>query len=396
MGFVDSSADIKIYARLTEYGRSQLLANRAENVIKFFALGDSDGNYNTTGELVSGEIPTPSGEITTSDCPMKDVFGDENSHLRYKLRVSNTTDVFKSVESGSGAITNEIIESDFVTGVTASTINLDRTDLTSSDTNYFFSLNLPITTTQQTKYLTTFNSGGFSNTALSGFNVDDVVMLSINKADYGELIDGKTLKLNLFVDDPTSGSTEIEIYGTYQSGTLTTLDGNFNEKTSTANDFGNVVFLFSDYVQEPNADTSKSWATGYGINKPYSLGSKEPFNLISTASLNRDESIGVAHLDKGLIGLTQSAITSTLLSASGVTAEFAYINQQLSQTIICEASRSEFYLSANPTFTSTDTVRISEVGLYDENFKLVAVGKLDRHINKKINDIAIFVIKIIL
>ena len=63
------------------------------------------------------------------------------------------------------------------------------------------------------------------------------------------------------------------------------------------------------------------------------------------------------------------------------------INEDLSQDIICEASRGEFYNSQNKTLTISDDVRISEVAITDVAGNILAIGKSDRHIVKKKNDL---------
>ena len=51
---------------------------------------------------------------------------------------------------------------------------------------------------------------------------------------------------------------------------------------------------------------------------------------------------------------------------------------------VLPAGGNQFNTSINPTFDGTTSVFISEVGIYDNNRNLVAVGKINRPIEKKV------------
>jgi hypothetical protein len=164
----------------------------------------------------------------------------------------------------------------------------------------------------------------------------------------------------------------------------------------------NVVFLFSDSVKKPNGNTSLSWSSGYGSNKPFSLGGKQQYNLLTNTSLAQtaDTAVGIAYLDKGFIVITEPTIVNNFnpLSSGGTatTVTFDSVSTDVSQNITCIADRGEFGNSTNTTFGVGDIPRISEVALYDTNNNLIAVAKPDRHITKNVNDLLVLGIKITL
>ena len=82
----------------------------------------------------------------------------------------------------------------------------DRTNNTREQANLFSSFRLPITNDQQFNFTSAFNT----NYAPTYLNQDIIVVAEIPKNEYGELVDGKTIK---FVYATTGGT--VDIYGTY-------------------------------------------------------------------------------------------------------------------------------------------------------------------------------------
>ena len=62
MGFNTSSSTITLIAKLTPYGRAQLVSNN-NTLITSFSLGDSDANYYAANILTSGQIQSEGGQI---------------------------------------------------------------------------------------------------------------------------------------------------------------------------------------------------------------------------------------------------------------------------------------------------------------------------------------------
>ena len=396
MGFLNNNIDLTIYAKLTPYGRQQLLKNSTSLITKF-TLGDSDANYNVSSTLSSGAMPTISGDLAVGN------FNNNSSSDKFTIKdvlpylVGNT---YKSVDLGSTDIYSEKVNNGFIS-LTATGLNQIIIDRTVDDqyANLFKSFGLPITAADKTYFDSVTNAnGGFSDTALSGLNQDNVLVIAIPDGVYGEEIDGKNLSLDI-----TTTASTFSVYGTYQNVNQLkgSQDSKLSEDTSVSAKFGNnIVYLFSDSIKKPSNDVSKSWATGYNTIKPFSLNNKELFNLTSGTSTTGDTAIGMAFLDKGFIVITEPTIVNDMdlstgsTTSSATTVNYTHYSTEIFQSVSVFAGRNEFNASTNNTFENGDTVRISEVGLYDATGNLVAIAKPDRHIEKRSNQIVSLSVKI--
>jgi len=383
MGYIASSTTKTVIARLTSYGRKKLLSNSNDTFVSYFSLGDSDANYQTSKILGEGKVPGSSGNLNSISGMSNSVYN--NITIKNKLIYNSTGDLYKPVGIGS----SDVIErQSYLSTITLSGDSLqfdviNRTDYTSDPlVNLFSTFGLPLTVNDLNKYTNlSNNSGGYSDTALSGLSNDEILVISIPNTQYGELIDGKTIKLDI-----TSGGVPYTCYGTYQRSNLSKgeHDANIRETSSNITPVigDNIVLLFSDTVKKPNGDTSKSWSTGFGNAKPYSLGGKELFNYISNTSqgYNVDIPIGIAYIDKGFIVITNDDIVSEFTvstESSATTVTYNSVTTDISKSIVCDALISEFRESTNPTFTSGVNIpRVTEIGLYDNKYQLVAIAKL--------------------
>ena len=159
--------------------------------------------------------------------------------------------------------------------------------------------------------------------------------------------------------------------------------------------------LFSDDILRPNGgDVTKSWATGYAQSKPFSVNGKELYNIRTNTNLSQvaDKPVGVAHLDKGFIVITEPTIVDSYNAAysgaSATTITFNTVRNKVSQSITCIAARGEFGVSNNPTWSAGDTPRITEVALFDSTNTLIAIGKLNKTYEKPADDFVAFNITI--
>lgn len=358
----------------------------------------------------------------------------------------------KMVETGNTVFETSIVK-------TTNTINInklkytkaDRTDLTIRPYgNLFSSFNLPITDSQKA----VFNTGIFANTAISGVNVNQVIVIEVPKNEYGELIDGKTISLNIPI--VSSGSTtNISVYGTYftdSSQNVNLANTIFSDSSSQAAYFGitpnadndynsNIVFLFSNYIKPPQLNTGTTWnqwTTAYKYNSINPLGSlsNKQFAVFSN-DLNpnnntSDKVVGIAYLDKGFFVITDPTLVSNFAYsaatssgydniASGSTytgnanftqiyfnnttlsnASFTSIKTEFIQNIYAMAMPNEFYESENPTFLETyidgnpnnEPVYITEIGLYNANKELIAIAKTSEPIPKNKFNLVNFEIKL--
>lgn len=431
MGFIDSATTVTIRARLTDIGREKLLTN-SNTIFSHFVLGDSDANYNTSEKLTTGRVPTNSGNLGANSLTNDNIFQNVGVGSKLFLTVPPTTK--KSVEINSSKINSEIkiVGENTVSGDSLTYLQIDKTITNNQNTNYFKSLSLPIKKVDVNVFTgTTSQNGGWSDTPFSGLGVSNVLMGVIDNSKYGEIIDGKSVKLTLpvytgFTSGGTgTGITTYEIYSTFPKTTIpkTDLDSDYIDRSSYPKSLFsrpiNVSYLVSDDLQKPNNDSSKSWSTGYDTFKPFSLNGKELINVQSVLStgINADKIVGVVYLDKGIFTITDQTIVNNVATNFSGDVETTTTNNPLGlyyytggsyncvvdsiqkdlvQNIVCIAARGEFYNSQNETLTVTDDVRISEVAITDVSGNVLAIGKTDRHIVKKKNDFVVFDVQIVI
>lgn len=389
MGFNSTASTLTLTARLTPLGRQKLVSTN-NALIKTFSLGDSDANYNMDLTLESGQVPGINGNIgfaNTSSNSTSSFIG-----LSSYLIVNPSGSIQKPVSSQSVNIIteNSVLGSVVVSGSNLTMNYIDRNNfLTDPLVNLYKSFNLSLDSNDDTLFTgTTYINGGFSDTALSGLGSSKIIVIGVDNSKYGELMDGKTVKVEL----PTSAGT-YTIYSTYLGGLspLHELDARFTDQAAATGKFGfNVAPMFCDTIKKPNGgDASLSWATGYGLAKPFSVNNKQTYNLQTNTnlSLTADTAVGMAYLDKGFIVITDPTIVGNYVAsaATATTVTVDSVSTSVTQMITCIADRGEFGGTTNLSFGAGDVPRISEVGLYDELGNLIAYGKTDRHVTKNVN-----------
>lgn len=396
MGYNSTASTITLTAKLTPIGRQRLVSTN-NTLIKTFSLGDSDANYNTDLTLSSGEMPGFGGALGVGS-------GASNSttssiDLATRLIVNPTGTIFKAVSPKSSTIITQTnsLGSKTISGSNITVNYVNRNSLTTNPlVNLYQTFGLSLDSTTDTLFTgTTLANGGFSNTALSGTAVSKILVIGVNNSEYGEMLDGKTVKVDL----PTSAGT-YTLYSTFLGGQKPTnvLDAEYRDTASATIRFGyNVAPMFCDTIMKPNGgDASLSWSTGYGLSKPFSLNGKKTYNLQTNSNINltADTVVGMAYLDKGFIVITNPTIVNNALSSgttlfSGITATTVTsdsIATSVSQMVTCIADRGEFATTTNQSFGDGDIPRISEIGLYDELGNLIAYGKPDRQLTKAPNE----------
>jgi hypothetical protein len=351
----------------------------------------------------------------------------------------------KMVETGSTTFeTNVVRTNSTLFGDKLKYTKADRTDLiTRPFGNLFSSFNLPITDSQKAN----FTSGGiFYNTALSGINQDNVIIVEIPKNEYGELIDGKTISFTL----PINGSG-VTCYSTYFSDSSeNTTNGNnklsdasaqaayFGIVPSAENGFNsNVSFLFSNSIKTPQQNTATTWNQWTTTNKfsttnPLGSTTNKQFATFSSEfnsnNSNFDEVVGIAFLDKGFFVITHPTLVNNFSYNLGVSSgydgitsgetysgtssftqiyftsttlsntSFTSIKTEFVQNIFAFAMMNEFYESENPTFLevysdgnpNNEPVLITEIGLYNEKMELIGIGKFSEPVPKNKNNVVTF------
>jgi hypothetical protein len=431
MGFINSATTITITARLTKLGREQLILNN-NNIFSHFILGDSDANYNTSVILPTGKVPANSGDLGYNGSTNDNIA--EGQGINSKLYVTTAPTTKKPVEHGSSAIelTLRLVGETTVSGSNLTYVNIDKSDNAVDFTNLFKSLSLPIKPANVNIFTNTDSAnGGWSDTPFSGLGNNDILLGVINNSQYGEMIDGKSIKIDLPVytgyttGGIATGITTYTLYSTFPKDTITNtnLDVQYKDKSIYPQSlFGNqinVSYLVSDDIQKPNNDGTKSWSTGYDSFKPFSLGFKETINVqdVPATGINVDKIAGVMYLDKGIFAITDPTIVNNIAtnfsgdtdtdtitnslglyyySANTYNSVVDSIQNDLVQDIVCKADRNEFYNTQNTTFTVYDEVRISEIAITNTSGDVLAIGKTDRHIVKCKNDYVIFDVQIII
>lgn len=384
MGFLPTSNTLVLSTKLTPYGREKLLSNF--NVITHFGFGDSDANYMCKLPLESGQIPNVSGDRKLGGGFS---YNASDNYYPKSLLFNNLMMNKKLITSSNINVTPQHIGLRKVNGNLLSINKINRLDYnTNSLVNLFYSFNLPITEGDKMLFTaSTTEQGGLADTAISNLANDEILVIGIPSTEYGEKIDGKILNFKFTMDDK---GTIFNIYSTFENNLTNNkiLDNLSSEETYYSRLFGsNVVFLFSDEIQKPNNDSTKSWSTGFNMNKPFSTNNKSKFNMKSTPSQNMDKCVGIAFLDKGFIILTDPTIVANWQDGrnnldSNSFIEIDSITTDITQEIICIAEANDFILSNNKTWNNGDNPRISEIILFDKFENIIAISKLDRHLLK--------------
>jgi hypothetical protein len=326
MGFINSANTVTIRARLTNLGREKLLTSN-NTIFSHFELGDSDANYNTSEKLTTGRIPSDSGNLGANSLTNDNIY--DNVGINSKLYVTVAPITKKAVEKNSSKINTAItsVGENTISGTSLTYLEIDKTDTNSQNTNYFKSLSLPIKGADNNFFTgTTSQNGGWSDTPFSGLGVNKVLMGVIDNSQYGEIIDGKSVKISLPVytgfttGGVPTGLTTYDIYSTFPRTTIpkSDLDSQYVDMSSYPQSLFrrkiNVAYLVSDNIQKPNNDSSKSWSTGYDSFKPFSLNGKELLNVqtVSSTGINADKIAGVIYLDKGIFIITDQVIVNNV------------------------------------------------------------------------------------
>jgi len=401
MGYVNSATTTTLTAKLTPLGRRKLILTN-NNLITSFSLGDSDANYSATLPLTTGQVPADGGSIGPYNSTTNSV--GPNVKIETVLTVNNTGALTKAVEPESSQLTTEYIAigQTAITGAANIKSNLVNRSNINTDplVNLYHSFRLPLNTSDDYRFTGfTAAQGGYLDTAYSGLAQSQIAVIAIGNSQYGELIDGKSLKIDITTAAPLLTYT---IYATYENTgvSLANQDASYYDNSSNAKIFGeNIAFLVSDDIQKPNGgDATLSWATGFGTAKPYSLNNKQLFNFNTNTNLSlyADKLVGIAYLDRGFAVITHPDIVFwfNFANTSASTVTLDSVSSQIIQNVTCIANRGEFGVSTNTTFKVTDTPRISEVGLYDTDNDLIAIAKLDRHLLKNVNEFLALGVKI--
>ncbi len=274
MGYIPSAATTTLLAKLTPTGRRKLILTD-NNLIESFSLGDSDANYFAAMPLTTGLVPNNGGGISSTSGTTNST--GPNVTLKSLLVVNSTGLTQKPVEPQSSGVTIDynLLGQTVISGTNLNQSIINRNNANTDPlVNLYYSFNLPLNSSGDFNFTgLTPTFGGFSGTALSGIATTKILAIAVNSANYGEAIDGKSIKLTL-----TTTAATYDIYSTYQNTglPLSVQDANYTDTAANTKFLGNnVAFLVSDGINKPNGgNASLSWATGYGTVKPFSINAK--------------------------------------------------------------------------------------------------------------------------
>ena len=392
MGFVPGITT-QIEAVLTEFG-SQEIMTKGVGLIKYFAVSDESSNYVTTLKLNTDQVFSLVGKLPI-DNKITTIVGDTS--LKLKLFVDNTTNTYKTFENDPMVMVEQTAGNLYTNdSVSLYPYVINRNDTTNNQLNWLVDLSLPFGASDNTLWNAAFSNNGYSNTAISDMNTDDILLFVID-ASQQAYIDGKTIKFTL----PYLNTT-VDLYGSYINTNQTKqyYDPFLKETSSYLSRFGsNVVLLFCDNVQKPNNDASKSWATGYNfLNAPFSQGNKSLANYIASPGRNKDIAVGMAFLDKGVIVIFNSYLYNGYVNRTNNNILLTNRNvvKRTVANFVCDLPMGRFFRSQNPTFGTGNSVRISSIGLYNENKDLIAIGRLSSEIEKNQGQRFTFLVKLVI
>jgi hypothetical protein len=357
--------------------------------------------------------------------------------------------IYKQISGGSVQFEKKLVPLD-TTNLGGSSLKFtkaDRTDLNGSFLgNLFTSFNLPVTVNQKQD----FTTGKYAETAFQYLNQDKIIIIEIPKNSYGEMVDGKTISLSI----PTTAGT-VNVYSTFFKNSIIDTAGHliYSDPNQQSSEFGqsynnqelpgqsglinalsgyssNVAYLFSDSIQKPENNSNYSWATSGNYfrtekNLPTGvIGNKFAANYSSSDGSTVDIPVGIVYLDKGFIVITNPTIVNNfnysiaknsdgtsytgntnftnIYFTTGSSLSFQSFNTEFVQHAVCIALPNEFYQSNNPTFTEAygldnldnNPVAITEIGLYNANYDLICIAKVNKPIAKTKSSVLSFDISI--
>lgn len=320
----------------------------------------------------------------------------------------------------------------------------DRTNLNSKESNYFVSFRLP----HEPSQLDSGSTFCLANPEILQFNVDKIVIAPIPRNEYSDIIDGRSVTLNV----PQLSGTSINVVSsTY--GELT----KFQNSTILGN---NIAYLFSDDINLPRTGTTNgisnetrtTWNISPFVNRkpahsyasllPSDINSDQrPWSSVNLAvpvpeeyptttnnGYNYDIPVGFVALDKGFVVLTHPSIVDNIpwndgyqyetnIANNGINSgttdiyftgstsnlSFTDINIQFKTSVVCLALPTEFVFTSNPSWNldynlqelangtnGFDPVQVTEIGLYNKKNELIAIAKLDRPVEKNYTNLITF------
>jgi hypothetical protein len=266
--------------------------------------------------------------------------------------------------------------------------------------NLYSSFGMPAISGDVTSYLSTW-----SNTGFSGLAQNNVVVCDISGSTYGELIDGRTIKITI----PTISGGVYTLFSSYYEpepfASDNSLQGEyFGSPKIAGNATGrpgvgstNIAFLFNDFIKKPTLASSNtsisSWSDGWQSSITpvgYDGGGTDNFRFVDVVTssntpkayaVTQDTPVGIAYLDKGFLVITDQTLVNNIRLTAGTTngatvaqdvwsaatactqvyftastsatCEFYTFEKQFELTLTLQADSNEFYVTENQTAASS-------------------------------------------
>jgi len=330
----------------------------------------------------------------------------------------------------------------------------DRTDTTSREANYFMSFGLPY----ELNALSSGATLTKQYPEIYQLNRDRIVIMPIPKEYYSELIDGRTITMKVpQLSGGTSISAKTIYSSTYTTLTKTDynpilgsniaflfcdeINKPYTGKTSggdfshSANTTWGAGLAYSErppaisYADLHSIDINTDTRPWSGVSLANGVPQSYPTN--TNQGYNYDIPTGFVALDKGFVVFTHPSIvdnipwslgqkqytgapntlgeTSDIYFSSTTKSAISFmdISMQYKTTVVCLALPQEFYFSNNPSWDfdynylelanqtyGFNSVYVTEVGLYNKLYELVAVAKISEPLEKTYTNIINFTLNI--
>lgn len=170
-----------------------------------------------------------------------------------------------------------------------------------------------------------------------------------------------------------------------------------------------IVWLFNDNISYSGSSTGTTWDTGWSGNTRYTF---DGGRLAKFDGSNRDESIGLVHLDSGLIALFHPDVVNnfntTIATGGTVTSGLTFsstdcnmivrdIDISTELNINLNLNPDEFKTSNNPSLRDAKErgiecdgqVYITEICFYDDSDRLMGIGKVSEPVIKNEEDFSL-------
>ena len=301
----------------------------------------------------------------------------------------------------------------------------NRNNTSDKHANYFSSFNLPA----NSSYLLTGGTTSLQNPELYQLNVDNIVVIPIERTNYQDYIDGRTITLSI----PQTAGVKTIVSSTYNE---------LQDRPSNIILGSNIAFLFCDSINKPYSGTTggnvvnhsnvNSWnptPTNF-LNRPYAVAYSDlkpsdidsdsrPWSSVNCAvsinegypstlnkGYNYDIPVGFAVLDKGYLVITHPSIVNnmptgntawvsshfdgggnliptgyasddgcyTWTGATSAVLTYNSISIGYDTSIVCLAMPGEFFISTNPTWDLP--LNLQEQAAGSNNFSPIYVTQL--------------------